>query len=118
MADDYEALLVTEPLSQEEIDLFGNYKKLIPINIEGRIFHVPEKNTVLRALQYLEIRKKKLTMKWGRFCWNNTVGCCELSYRSSTQEPETRGRGCQILVKPGLHITELPKGGCFIEGSE
>ena len=118
MADDYEALLVTEPLSPEEIDLFGNYKKLIPIKIEGRLFHVPEENTLLRALQYLEIRQKKLTMKWGRFCWNDTVGCCELSYRSSAQGPESRGRGCQLLVKPGLQITALPKGGCLIEDTE
>ena len=118
MADENEALLVTEPLSQEDKDLFGDYKKLIPINIQGRVFHVPEENTVLRSLQFLELRKEVLTMKWGRFCWNDTVGCCELRYRSSPDAAVSSGRGCQLLAKPGLQIVQLPKGGCLVENAE
>ena len=118
MATDLQALLVTEPLSQEDIDLFGDYKKLIPIFVEGRMFHVPEANTVLRALQYLEIRKQVLTMKWGRFCWSDTVGCCQFSYRNSADEPEHQAQGCQLLVKPGLEITRLPKGGRLVNDCE
>jgi len=115
MADPKGSILVTETLSQEDIDLFGEYRYLIPITIKGRRFHVPEGSTVLRALQYLEIRAKALSMKWGEFCWNDTVGCCELTYRAKPNESVCTGRGCQLMVEAELEILDLPKGGVFTD---
>ncbi len=118
MSDSTEFLVAQEPLSQEDIELFGHYKFLIPITVNRRSFHVPENLSVLRALQYLEVRKEVLTMKWGRFCWNNTVGCCELRYQNSRDEPCCTGRGCQLMVSPGMQITKLPKGGRLVGGTD
>ena len=51
MASPLAPVPVEGPLTEEEVELFGEYSQLVPIVIEGEILPVPEKNTVLRAQQ-------------------------------------------------------------------
>ncbi len=44
--------------------LFRDYEKLVEISIQGKKFKVPEKNTCLRAFQYVSPE----TIPYGRFC--------------------------------------------------
>ncbi len=102
---------VAGPKDRASADLFGDFRQLLPIEVEGVRCLVPEGNSVLRALQYCELEHRNLRMEWGRYCWNDTVGCCAMSYRP-TPEAELRvGRACQVQVRAGLQIVLLPRGG-------
>jgi hypothetical protein len=111
MSQDFQPIPVEGPLSEEEMDLFGEYRHLIPIVVCGERMEVPENNSVLRALQYLELKHQRVKLDWGRYCWNNTNGCCEMSYRERHDEAPRPARACLVQVKPRLEIVELPKGG-------
>ena len=104
------------PHSDDDIELFGEYRLLFPILIEGRRFLVPEDNYVLRAIQYVEIKHRAVQMPWWDYCWNNTTGCCEMRYKESPDAPERTGRACCTPVKPGMEIVTLPKGGKMCRG--
>lgn len=97
--------------TEDDLELFGPFRHLYAITIEGRRFEVPEGNCVLRILQYVEIRERAVRMPWRDYCWNDTVGCCEMIYREAPDHPEVTGRACQIAVRPGMEILRLPKGG-------
>jgi len=46
--------------------VFRPYERLVKIKILGKMFEVPEKNTILRCFQYISPE----TIPYGRFCWN------------------------------------------------
>ncbi|MCB9651810.1 MAG: hypothetical protein H6730_35215 [Deltaproteobacteria bacterium] len=99
------------PSSDEEVDLFGDYRQLFPIHVLGRLFWVPEDNTVLRALQFLELREGAVRLPYKDYCWNDTKGCCEMRYRPTPEAEVVPARACQTRVAPGLEVVALPKGG-------
>lgn len=95
----------------DDLDLFGPFRRLLPILIEGERAFVPEGNSVLRCLQYLELKEGSVKMEWGRYCWNDTKGCCEMSYRLNPAEAPRVGRACRVRAEAGLEILALPRGG-------
>jgi hypothetical protein len=97
--------------TEDDLDLFGEYRQLYPVIVEGRRFLVPEDNCVLRACQFIEMYENAVRMPWRDYCWNNTTGCCEFAYREEPGGPELIGRACQIQARPGMEIVRLPKGG-------
>ena len=118
MTDENAPVLFTGDIPDGHADLFGEYRHLLPIIIEGRRWLVPENNSVLRALQYLEIEHGCVKMAWGKYCWNDTKGCCEMTY-CPPDDPEPRlGRACQVPAQAGLQIVVLPKGGRATFGDE
>jgi NADH dehydrogenase/NADH:ubiquinone oxidoreductase subunit G len=85
--------------------LFRDYEKLVEITIQGKKFEVPEKNTVLRAFQYISPD----TVPYGRFCWNQECQFCRVVYKMSN-EPDLEPRAvltCKVLVAEGMQILEL-----------
>lgn len=111
MPQDLAPVPVEGPHSPEEIDLFGDYRFLVPIIVAGETALVPEGNNLLRALQYLDVRHGRVRLSWATFCWNDTTGCCQLRFRVAPGGPIEEGRACRTAVRPGLEIIELPKGG-------
>ncbi len=103
-------IAVSAPLSDEDVDLFGPYTALVPITVLGQLEHVPENNSVLRALQYLELKTGRLRLDWGRYCWNDTKGCCVVSVRDAGGAPVTL-RACRLAATDGLELLSLPPGG-------
>ncbi|MCK6551542.1 hypothetical protein L6R52_37255 [Myxococcota bacterium] len=97
--------------SEDDLELFGPYRALYRIEIEGHAHLVPEDNVVLRCMQYVEMYTRTVRMPWRDYCWNNTVGCCEMTYRDGPGAPEKKGRACIVAAKPGMQIVRLPKGG-------
>jgi hypothetical protein len=85
--------------------LYRDYERLVEITIMGKSFKVPEKNTVLRALQYVSPE----TIPYGRFCWNQECQLCKIGYRSGSQtDPQPRQvLACKLIVGDGLEICEL-----------
>lgn len=99
------------PHSEDDLELFGEFRQLYPVEVEGRTYWVPEDNSVLRVLQYVEIRCQGVKMPWKNYCWSNTVGCCLMQYQEHPDAPARNGRACTVPVKPGMRILKLPKGG-------
>jgi NADH dehydrogenase/NADH:ubiquinone oxidoreductase subunit G len=85
--------------------LFRDYEKLVQITILGKPFQVPEKNTCLRAFQYICPE----TIPYGRFCWNQECQLCRVSYALPGQ-PDVPPRAilsCKVIVADGMQITQL-----------
>ncbi len=85
--------------------LFREYEKLVEITIQGKKFQVPEKNTLLRAFQYISPD----TIPYGRFCWNQECQFCRVVYKMPNQ-PDLAPRAiltCKVLVAEGMQIVEL-----------
>ena len=85
--------------------LFRDYEKLVEISIQGKKFKVPEKNTCLRAFQYVSPE----TIPYGRFCWNQECQLCRVSYAMPNQPGATARPvlACKILVAEGMEISDL-----------
>lgn len=86
-------------------NLFRKYEKLVEITIEGKSFKVPDKNSLLRAFQYISPD----TIPYGRFCWNQECQFCKVAYcvpklGDNTPRPVL---ACKMLVADGMEITEL-----------
>src|SRR5205085_6810708 len=86
-------------------DLFEPYSKLVPIHYKGKQYMVPENNTLLRALQYLNPE-----VAYGNFCWNGDCRNCVIVIRRDLQSQEVTAIACLTKVVPGLHIMKLPPG--------
>jgi hypothetical protein len=85
--------------------LFRNYERLVEISILGTKFKVPEKNTFLRAFQFVSPE----TIPYGRFCWNQECQLCRIGCRLAAQPgDQTRHLlACKVIVGDGLEVTEL-----------
>jgi NADH dehydrogenase/NADH:ubiquinone oxidoreductase subunit G len=85
--------------------VYRDFEKLVEISVMGKKFQVPEKNTCLRAFQYVSPE----TIPYGRFCWNQECQLCRVSYLMAGQ-PDTPPRpvlACKVLVAEGMQIVEL-----------
>ena len=86
-------------------DLYEPYSKLIPIHYKGKEYMVPENNTLLRVLQYLNPE-----VAYGNFCWNGDCRNCQIVIRRDADGPEVTALGCLTKVVAGLQIIKLPPG--------
>lgn len=85
-----------------DLDLFEPFDGLVQIEFMGRTFEVPDSNTLLRALQYVAAD----AIAYGRFCWNDECGNCEVTCLSEGGEGVVV-RACQRIVEPGMTITAV-----------
>ena len=83
--------------------VYEPYDKLVNIRVMGHPVQVPEKNRLLRGFQYA----CPDSVPYGRFCWNNECGNCELSYRLEEGAEERVGRGCQLVAVEGMEVTKI-----------
>ncbi len=82
-------------------ELFEPYERLVEITIDGRTFRVPERNLLLRGLQFLAMED----VSCGDFCWNAMCGNCRVTL--SRGGKSGRVHCCQTEVREGDSITEL-----------
>ena len=85
--------------------LYREYEKMVEISVMGKNFQVPEKNTCLRAFQYISPE----TIPYGRFCWNQECQLCRVVYSMAGQVNFTPRPvlACKVLVANGMQIVEL-----------
>jgi hypothetical protein len=84
-------------------DVFRPYEKLVEITILGKTFLVPERNSLLRAFQFISPE----TIPYGRFCWNQECQYCKVNCQLSDED---RGRpilSCKFIVSEGMNISWL-----------
>ena len=83
--------------------IFRPFERLVKITLKGRVYEVPESNTVLRAFQYLAPD----TIPYGRFCWNEECQYCRVTWDYGQDTPSHVALSCKLMVVPGMRITEL-----------
>ena len=93
-----------DSMTNQDTNLYEPYSRLIPIYYKGKEYLVPENNTLLRALQYLNSE-----VAYGNFCWNGDCRNCQIVIRRDTG-PEVTALGCLTKVVSGLQIVKLPLG--------
>ena len=65
-------------------DLYERYDRLIPIEVLGKRFEVPENNILLRQLQFVAP-----DVGTGGYCWNAECRYCEIKYEVSGRSMNT-----------------------------
>lgn len=89
-------------------DYLEDYERTCRISIEGVEFDVPENNTVLRVLQYLEQEHGAFELTYKDFCWNNDCHNCKFRWLDSACGEAKEALGCITKVVAGLRILQLP----------
>jgi hypothetical protein len=84
-------------------EIFRPYEKLVEITILGKTFLVPERNSLLRAFQFISPE----TIPYGRFCWNQECQYCKVSCQLSDDDQARPILSCKFLVSDGMNISEL-----------
>jgi hypothetical protein len=84
-------------------DVFRPYEKLVEITILGKTFLVPERNSLLRAFQFISPE----TVPYGRFCWNQECQYCKVSCQLADDDQSRPILSCKFLVSEGMNVTEM-----------
>jgi hypothetical protein len=84
-------------------DVFRPYEKLVEITILGKTFLVPERNSLLRAFQFISPE----TVPYGRFCWNQECQYCKVSCQLADDDQSRPILSCKFLVSEGMHVTDM-----------
>ncbi len=81
-------------------DLYEPYEKLIPIEVLGKRFEVPENNILLRQLQFVAP-----DVGTGGYCWNAECRYCEIKYEVDGRT--MTGLACRVKAVPNFKVTKL-----------
>ena len=84
-------------------EVFRPYEKLVEITIMGKTFLVPERNSLLRAFQFISPE----TVPYGRFCWNQECQYCRVNCQLTDDDQPRPILSCKFIVSEGLAISEL-----------
>lgn len=84
-------------------EIFRPYEKLVEITVLGKTFLVPERNSLLRAFQFISPE----TIPYGRFCWNQECQYCRVSCQLSDDNEARPILSCKFLVSEGMNISEM-----------
>jgi hypothetical protein len=84
-------------------DIFRPYERLVEITILGKTFLVPEKNSLLRAFQFISPE----TIPYGRFCWNQECQYCKVSCQLADDDQPRPILSCKFIVSEGMVISDL-----------
>jgi len=98
----FESIPATTTELELNLELFEPFERLIEIEILGRKYQVPEKNTLLRCFQYLFLEP----ISYGGFCWNGTCRTCEVHYHLGDERDRTC-LACSTKVVEGMVITQV-----------
>ncbi|MFY9689443.1 MAG: hypothetical protein WA369_10090 [Candidatus Acidiferrales bacterium] len=84
-------------------DVFRPYEKLVEITILEKTFLVPERNSLLRAFQFISPE----TIPYGRFCWNQECQYCRVNCKLSDDDQARPILSCKFIVSEGMNISSL-----------
>ena len=86
--------------SPEPSSLYEPWDNLIPIEVLGKRFEVPENNNLLRQLQYVAP-----DVGTGGYCWNAECRYCEIKYEVDGRT--MTGLACRVKAVPNFKVTKL-----------
>jgi len=82
--------------------VYEPWERLIRIVVLGKVLEVPEKNLLLRQLQYVSE-----DVGMGRYCWNAECRYCEIHYTRPDDTAEHVGLACRLRGFEGMRVTRL-----------
>jgi hypothetical protein len=83
-------------------DVYDPWERLIRLVVLGRVLEVPEKNLLLRQLQYVSE-----DVGMGRYCWNAECRYCEVHYTRPGDPAVHVGLACRLRGFEGMRLTKL-----------
>jgi len=84
-------------------EVFRPYERLVEITILGKTFLVPERNSLLRAFQFISPE----TIPYGRFCWNQECQYCRVDCKLADDNEARPILSCKFIVSEGMEISHL-----------
>lgn len=89
-------------MDQEQFkDVFVPYSKLITIRLLGKNVDVPENNSVLRCMQFLDMDR----VSEANLCWNGDCINCRVWVRNGDKEKPLMS--CRSTVEEGMEIVRV-----------
>ncbi len=85
-------------------DIFQPYDKLIEIEILGKVYMVPENNSLLRCFQFLAMEN----ISYGDFCWNGECLNCQVWLQNGDKEKAVMA--CRTIVAENMKIVRIADG--------
>lgn len=85
----------------QDYEMFEPFERLIEINLCGQKVKVPENNTILRCLQFLEME----TISEADLCWNGE--CLNCQVKVLTGEKERSLIACRADAIEGMKIVSV-----------
>lgn len=85
----------------QHLDIFEPYERLVTVNLCGREIQVPENNTILRGLQFIDIE----AVSDGEFCWNGECLNCQVWIKNGDKEKAVMS--CRTNAQDGMEITKI-----------
>ena len=82
-------------------NFFGDYQKLLRVQVMGQQMEIPERTTLLRGFQFAAPE----TISYGRFCWNGSCNNCTVTVRNGSCE--SKGQACTIDARDGMRVTAI-----------
>ena len=82
-------------------DIFEPFDRLIEIKIRGQRHNVPENNTILRCLQYLDME----AISMADLCWNGECLNCQVWIANGDKEKALIA--CRTNAVEGMDILRL-----------
>lgn len=82
-------------------EIFNPYERLIEITVCGDKKLVPENNSILRGLQYLDMEK----ISQADLCWNGECTDCQVWIKKGDKEKAVMS--CRTTATEGLEITRI-----------
>lgn len=83
--------------------MFAPYERLIEVEILGRKRRVPENNSILRCLQFLQID----TISNADLCWNGDCLNCRVWIEKDGKEKAVIS--CRTTVVEGMKVVRISK---------
>lgn len=84
-------------------EMFAPYERLIEVEILGRKRRVPENNSILRCLQFLQID----TISNADLCWNGECLNCRVWIEKDGKEKAVIS--CRTTVVEGMKVVRISK---------
>ena len=93
-----------------DYEIFEPFSKLVKITLLGETRAVPENNSILRGLQFLDME----AISYGDFCWNGECTNCQIWYhmKGQSEQNDRPALSCRLECEEGMVITKLSR---FIE---
>ena len=84
-------------------DTDNNEGKMIPINVMGKRYMVPDHLTIMTAMEYAGYQLLR-----GCGCRGGVCGACGTVYRLPDSHRVEVGLACQTIVKPDMFLAQIP----------
>ena len=85
-------------------EIFEPYDRLVSITLCGVERQVPENNTILRGLQFLDME----SISYGDFCWNGECLNCQVWIKNGDKEKAVIA--CRVNAEEGMEILRVSEG--------